>query len=87
MTGGSDTTDGLKAAAQTITVETLDDTGLGWSRSCPADEEISLGFTSGSITIPFSKLCGILGAMANILLAITALGLLYWLVGGTNKQE
>ena len=85
--GSGESADDLKAAADLITVERLDDTGLGWSRSCPADEEISLGFASGSLTIPFSKLCGILGSMASILLAITALGLLYWLVGGGGKKE
>lgn len=77
---------GLKDDAEVINVQTdLDYSGLGWGRSCPADQDIDLGKLGGSMTIPYSRLCSILSPMSDIGLAITALGLLVWLVSGKKE--
>jgi len=76
----------LQNNATVINVQTdLDYSGLGWNRSCPVDEEFDLGFANGKMTVPYSKLCAIFSPMSDIALAITALGLLAWLVAGKKE--
>lgn len=76
----------LQDKAHVINLQTdLDDSGLGWSRSCPADEDYDFGIAGAKLTIPYSKLCVVLSPMSDIALAITALGLLVWLVAGKKE--
>lgn len=71
----------MQESASEIHITTqLDKSGYGWSRSCPANTRIELGFVSASFEIPFDKLCGPLKIFSDIALAITALSLLVWLV-------
>lgn len=76
----------LQNNAHVINVQTdLDYSGLGWNRSCPADEDFDIGIAGAKMTIPYSKLCVVLSPMSDITLAITALGLLVWLVAGKKE--
>lgn len=76
----------LQNKAHVINVQTdLDYSGLGWNRSCPADEDFDIGIAGAKMTIPYSKLCVVLSPMSDITLAITALGLLVWLVAGKKE--
>lgn len=76
----------LQNNAHVINVQTdLDYSGLGWNRSCPADEDFDIGIAGAKMTIPYSKLCVVLSPMSDIALAITALGLLVWLVAGKKE--
>ena len=68
----------LQEQAEEISVGEFNSSGYGWSRSCPADPEFSI--MGSSFKIPFSEICGIMGLMSNLALAITALGLLAWIV-------
>lgn len=69
--------DAMKAAAAAapISVGQFDFAGRGWSRSCPQDPKFMLSWgTAQEFTLPLSKLCGPLGLMADIAVAITAIG-------------
>lgn len=68
----------MKEATQQVSVQNFDQTGLGLSRSCPADPSFSIH--GASFSIPFSKACGLLNAMAMVAVGITLLGSLTWTV-------
>jgi|GEM_PF-5426862 len=71
----------MQESASEIHITTqLDKSGYGWSRSCPSNTRIELGFVNAAFEIPFDKLCGPLKIFSDIALAITALSLLVWLV-------
>lgn len=72
----------LKTNAPTVSLTSLDTTGRGWSRSCPADPSIPLSFVSGgSLTIPFSKVCGPLELLSLGAVALTMLASLVFVIG------
>lgn len=80
--------DALKASAGQVNVgSTFDQSGLGWSHSCPADPRIPLGFgSSGSeFSIPFSRICGPLGVLSLAGVGITLLGCGVWVLGGKKE--
>lgn len=88
---GSDklNTEEMKAAAKTgaVQVGSFDTNGRSWSRGCPADPVIAIPWAKGSATqwtIPFSRLCSPLQLLANAAMAITLLGSLAWVVGGSK---
>lgn len=84
----SGSADAMKREAQTINISTsLNTSGYGLPRSCPADPVIELPFVSKTFSIPFSKACPILKTMSDVALLITALGLLVWLVAPKGKAE
>lgn len=75
----------LKASAGQVNVSsTFDQSGLGWSHSCPADPRIPLGFggSNSEFTIPFSRICGPLGVLSLAGVGITLLGCGVWVLGG-----
>lgn len=77
--------DALRARAGQVNVtSTFDQSGLGWSHSCPADPRIPLGFGSSNseFTIPFSRICGPLGVLSLAGVGITLLGCGVWVLGG-----
>ena len=77
--------DALKASAGQLNVgSTFDQSGLGWSHSCPADPRIPLGFggSNSEFTIPFSRICGPLGVLSLAGVGITLLGCGVWVLGG-----
>lgn len=69
----------LKAAAQQVSVGSLDQSGMGWSRSCPADPSFEVA--GKTFDIPFSKVCGVLGVLSAAGLGLTLLSCLMWVVG------
>lgn len=77
--------DALRArAGQVNVVSTFDQSGLGWSHSCPADTRIPLNFggVSAEFSIPYSStICGPLGILSWAGVGITLLGSLVWVVG------
>ena len=80
--------DALKASAGQINVTTsFDQSGLGWSHSCPADPHIPLNFggRSAEFTIPFSRICGPLGILSLAGVGITLLGCGVWVLGGKKE--
>lgn len=84
----SGSAEAMKREAQTINISTsLNTSGYGLPRSCPADPVIELPFVSKTFSIPFSKACPILKTMSDVALLITALGLLVWLVAPKGKAE
>lgn len=78
---GSDdkSAEALKSSATQVSVSQLDQNGLGWGRSCPAD--VSFEVVGRSFSIPFSKVCPILNVMALAALGLTLLSCLLWVVG------
>lgn len=77
--------DALKASAGQVNVSsTFDQSGLGWSHSCPADPRIPLGFggSNSEFSIPFSRICGPLGVLSLAGVGITLLGCGVWVLGG-----
>ena len=66
----------LKANAEKINVGSFSFAGRGWSRSCPADAVISLGFVNSQLTIPYSRVCPQLSILSQAAVAITALACL-----------
>jgi len=84
---GSDglNTDKLKSEAQQVSVGSFDENGFGWGSACPSDPEIDLGFTSQSISIPFSRICGPLSVLSLAGVGITLLGCLLWVLGGRKQ--
>lgn len=75
----------LKASAGQVNVtSTFDQSGLGWSHSCPADPRIPLGFggSNSEFSIPFSRICGPLGVLSLAGVGITLLGCGVWVLGG-----
>lgn len=75
----------LKASAAQLNVtSSFDQSGLGWSHSCPADPRIPLGFggSNTEFTIPFSRICGPLGVLSLAGVGITLLGCGVWVLGG-----
>lgn len=80
--------DALKASAGQVNVgSTFDQSGLGWSHSCPADPRIPLGFggSNSEFTIPFSRICGPLGVLSLAGVGITLLGCGVWVLGGKKE--
>lgn len=77
--------DALKASAGQVNVgSTFDQSGLGWSHTCPADTRIPLNFGghSAEFSIPYSStICGPLGILSWAGVGITLLGSLVWVVG------
>ena len=75
----------LKASAGQVNVATsFDQSGFGWSRSCPSDTRIPLNFggVSSEFSIPYSiTICGPLGILSWAGVGITLLGCLVWVVG------
>lgn len=79
--------DKLKGNAEKVNVAAFDQSGLGWSKSCPADPEIHLNFgRSASFSIPFSRICGPLGILSLAGVGITLLGSMVWVLGGRNNR-
>lgn len=84
----SGSAEAMKREAQTINISTsLNTSGYGLPRSCPADPVIELPFVSKTFSIPFSKACPVLKTMSDVALLITALGLLIWLVAPRGRAE
>lgn len=84
-TDGFSTTQ-MKQDAQQVNVGSFDSTGLGWSRVCPTNPIIPLSFVSGGqLEIPFSRLCGVLGLLAQAGVGCTLLGSLVWVVGSKKS--
>lgn len=80
--------DALKASAGQVNVSsTFDQSGLGWSHSCPADPRIPLGFggSNSEFSIPFSRICGPLGVLSLAGVGITLLGCGVWVLGGKKE--
>lgn len=77
--------DALKASAGQVNVaSSFDQSGYGWSRSCPSDTRIPLNFggVSSEFSIPYSvTICGPLGILSWAGVGITLLGCLVWVVG------
>lgn len=76
-----------EAKANPVQVGSFNTSGRGWSRSCPADPVIAIPWARGNntqFTIPFSRACGSLALLANAAVAITLLGSLAWVVGGSK---
>ncbi|EED69286.1 hypothetical protein SR914_02230 [Comamonas testosteroni] len=77
--------DALKASAGQVNVaSSFDQSGYGWSRSCPSDTRIPLNFggVSSEFNIPYSvTICGPLGILSWAGVGITLLGCLVWVVG------
>lgn len=77
--------DALKASAGQVNVaSSFDQSGMGWSRSCPSDTRIPLNFggVSSEFSIPYSiTICGPLGILSWAGVGITLLGCLVWVVG------
>lgn len=69
----------LKSKAAQVSVQQLDANGLGWGRACPAD--IAFEVAGKSFSISYSKVCPILGVMANAAVGLTLLSCLLWVVG------
>jgi hypothetical protein len=80
-------TDQLKKEAEKIDIRDLDSNGYGWSSSCPADPVIQLSFgRNASFAIPFSRICGPLGAMSSAGVGITLLGAMLWVLGSKKSS-
>jgi len=79
--------DAIKAASTSVSISNLDTSGSGWSRACPSDPVIPLGFghAGSSLTIPFSRICDPLGILSNAGVGLTMLGALLWVLG-TKKS-
>jgi hypothetical protein len=78
-------TDKMKsdAAGSPVDVGTFNTSGSGWGRGCPSDPIVAISWAGGqSFTVPFSRLCGPLGLLANAAVALTLIGSLMWVVGG-----
>ncbi|MGJ7465281.1 hypothetical protein [Comamonas thiooxydans] len=78
----------LKASAGQVNVgSAFDQSGLGWSHSCPADPRIPLGFggSNSEFSIPFSRICGPLGVLSLAGVGITLLGCGVWVLGGKKE--
>lgn len=75
----SDSAAAIKGRAEQVSVSSFDQSGFGWSRSCPADPSFEVA--GESFDIPFSKVCGVLGVLSNGALGLTLLGCLMWVVG------
>ena len=74
------------AAANAVSVGTFNQDGFSWPRACPADPVITLSWYSAeSLTLPFSRLCGPFGLMADAAVAITALGCLLFVLRGSGS--
>lgn len=75
----------LKASAGQVNVaSSFDQSGFGWSRSCPSDTRIPLNFggVSSEFSLPYSvTICGPLGILSWAGVGITLLGCLVWVVG------
>ena len=71
--------DQLRGSAQQVTVDAFDQSGLGWSRSCPQDPQFEVA--GGTFEIPFHKVCGPLNVLAIGALGLTLLSCLLWVVG------
>lgn len=71
--------DKLRENAEQVNVSSLDSSGLGFSRGCPADPSFEVA--GKSFSIPFSKVCGPLSVLAHAAVALTLLGSLLWVVG------
>lgn len=71
----------LKSSATQVSIGNFDTSGLGWSKSCPTDPHFNLGFVNGEVTIPFSRICGILEILSAAGVGITLLGSLLWVLG------
>lgn len=78
--------DKMKSQAQQITVSSFDQSGFGWSHSCPADPSFNLPFANAEFSIPFSKICPLLAILSNAGVGITLLGSLVWVLGGRNNR-
>ncbi|EER61078.1 hypothetical protein AcdelDRAFT_1335 [Acidovorax delafieldii 2AN] len=79
--------DELKGKATQVSVSTFDQSGFGWSHTCPADPSIPLNFGRQSeFTIPFSRVCGPLSILSLAGVGITLLGSLVWVLGGKNNR-
>lgn len=77
--------DAMKESAGQVNVgSTFDQSGLGWSHSCPADPRIALNFggSGAEFSIPFSRICGPLGVLSLAGVGITLLGCGVWVLGG-----
>lgn len=87
-TAGTDefSPDKMKSQAQQITVSSFDQSGFGWSHSCPADPSFNLPFAHAEFSIPFSKICPLLAILSNVGVGITLLGSLVWVLGGRNNR-
>ena len=76
-------TDTLKANRSIVNVGSFDQSGRGWSRSCPQDPAFTLPWASASanqFVLPFSKVCGPLGLLSNVAVAVTLLGCLVFCI-------
>lgn len=71
--------DKLREQAVQLSVSSLDSTGLGWSRACPADPSFEVA--GKSFVIPFHKVCPPLSVLSYAAVALTLLGSLLWVVG------
>lgn len=78
--------DKMKSQVQQITVSSFDQSGLGWSHSCPADTSFNLPFAHAEFSIPFSRICPLLAILSNAGVGITLLGSLVWVLGGRNNR-
>ena len=77
--------DAMKESAGQVNVgSTFDQSGMGWSHSCPADPRIALNFggSGAEFSIPFSRICGPLGVLSLAGVGITLLGCGVWVLGG-----
>ncbi|WP_150115715.1 hypothetical protein [Comamonas thiooxydans] len=81
--------DAMKESAGQVNVgSTFDQSGLGWSHSCPADPRIALNFagSGAEFSIPFSRICGPLGVLSLAGVGITLLGCGVWVLGGKKES-
>lgn len=80
--------DALRAAAVQTSVGAFNQSGYGWQRSCPVDPEFLLPWTDGkSLTLPFSRLCGPLGVLANVGVVLTLVASMVYVVGVGKQKE
>lgn len=71
--------DKLRANAEKLSVSSLDSSGFGWSRGCPANPSFEVA--GGTFEIPFDKVCPSLSVLSYAAVALTLLGSLLWIVG------
>jgi hypothetical protein len=72
----------MRETAEKINVGTFNQSGFGWSRSCPADPSIPLSFAGGAdLVIPFSRICGPLGLLSLAAVGLTLLASLVFVLG------
>lgn len=73
----------MRDNAQQVNVGTFDSNGWGWSRSCPTDPQIVLPWAQNRVlSIPFSRMCDVLGLLSTAAVGLTLLGCLVWVIGG-----